>query len=151
MRDTIRHPKLLDLYDYWASKRRGRLLPARADLDPLDIPQLLPHLALIDIEAGTGRTKFRLVGTAIVGWRHDLAHPDPTGRYIDETEVLLDANGIRWWLAENVRTKAPSYRIEDVVLARRAPSMRLYVLQLPLSADGETVNMVLCGIFSGNK
>ena len=42
-------PRLQRLYEYWRSKVRDRRLPARADIDPLDIPDLLSNLVLIDV------------------------------------------------------------------------------------------------------
>jgi hypothetical protein len=54
----------LDLYRYWEGKRGNRHLPTRRDIDPTEIPRLLPHIALIDALHGTYR--WRLVGTQIV-------------------------------------------------------------------------------------
>ena len=42
-------PVLADLYEYWQSRRRGDGLPARGDIDPVDIPALLEHLILVDV------------------------------------------------------------------------------------------------------
>jgi hypothetical protein len=53
-------------------------MPARKDIDPVDIPDLLPHLQLV--EAVDGRFRFRLCGTAIVA-AYDV---DMTGKYVDE-------------------------------------------------------------------
>jgi hypothetical protein len=36
------HERVRAIYRYWDSKRNGRLMPRRADLDPVDIPKLLP-------------------------------------------------------------------------------------------------------------
>ncbi len=38
----------LDLYAYWRATRGHRMMPARGDLNPGDIPTLLPHLILVD-------------------------------------------------------------------------------------------------------
>ena len=42
-------PVVLATFDYWRSKLRGQLMPARRDLDPSEIPQLLPYLILTDV------------------------------------------------------------------------------------------------------
>src|SRR5258706_4642995 len=52
----------LDLYRYWDGTRNGRLMPARRDIDPADIPALLPHVSLI--HKPDGQFRFRLVGSA---------------------------------------------------------------------------------------
>jgi hypothetical protein len=53
----------LDLYHYWLVKRGGRAMPARRDIDPADIPALLPYLSLVHNVCGEFR--FRLFGSAI--------------------------------------------------------------------------------------
>lgn len=76
--DAITDPILSDLYSYWSLLRDGRELPLRADLDPIDIPHILPFIALVECEDAGQRIKFRLVGT-------DMAFgSDPTGRYLHE-------------------------------------------------------------------
>ena len=55
--------KLSALLDYWRSKCRARAMPARADIDPAEIPRLLPYLMLLDMPKG--RLRYRLAGEAI--------------------------------------------------------------------------------------
>lgn len=40
--DRIEDPGLVRLLAYWDSKRQGRCCPARADIDPVEIKELLP-------------------------------------------------------------------------------------------------------------
>lgn len=84
--DIIAEPRLRRLAEYWQALRAGRLMPARRDIDPLDIPWALPHLFLIDCvsDAGPGadggrwRYRYRLAGEEIeavfrsVTGRHSL-------------------------------------------------------------------------------
>ncbi len=75
------HPMLAALLAYWQDKRRGRLLPERRDIDPLEMaPALLPHLTLCDLFDRGTRARFRLVGTVVV----KRLGFDPTGRYLDQ-------------------------------------------------------------------
>src|SRR5258706_10751243 len=53
----------IDLYRYWLAKRAGRSMPARRDLDPCDIPKLLPYVMIVDNV--DDRLRWRLVGTAV--------------------------------------------------------------------------------------
>ena len=55
--------RILALYGYWDSKRGTRPFPSRADLDPVEIPRLLPFLTLVDVRADQPRFLYRLVGT----------------------------------------------------------------------------------------
>src|SRR5579883_2212719 len=69
-----------DLYRYWQDKRGNRAMPSRADLDPVDIPWLLPHLSLV--HKVSGRLYYRLVGTAIVQQHGRDLTGEPVGSYI---------------------------------------------------------------------
>ena len=42
-------------------------MPSRAEIEPTEIPTLLPYLALIDVELNPRRFRWRLVGTHITG------------------------------------------------------------------------------------
>jgi hypothetical protein len=46
MRAPLSHHR--DLYAYWFSKRGSRSMPARGDVNPVDIPLLLPYLILVE-------------------------------------------------------------------------------------------------------
>jgi hypothetical protein len=54
----------IELYRYWDRKRGARAMPTRRDIDPVEIPQLLAHLAIIDCHHEGYR--WRLMGSAIV-------------------------------------------------------------------------------------
>ena len=42
-------PALLEVARYWSDKRRGRLLPDRGDIDPLELsPGVWPNLLLAE-------------------------------------------------------------------------------------------------------
>ena len=53
----------------------------RADIDPTDIPKLLPHVMLVEVLASSRyRYRYRLIGT-----ENAEAHGmNATGRYLDE-------------------------------------------------------------------
>ncbi len=76
-----RHWKIAALWDYWIGVYRnvGRP-PRRADIDPIDIPRLLPNLWIADWDASSARFRYRLVGTAVTKARNT----DATGRFLDE-------------------------------------------------------------------
>ena len=42
-------PRLRAIFDYWRSRFRGSLLPARTDIDPIQIPALLGHINIIEV------------------------------------------------------------------------------------------------------
>jgi hypothetical protein len=61
----VEDPILVKMFKYWDSKRTTRSMPARRDIDPTEIPQLLPHIRLTEILDGVTRFRCRLVGTAV--------------------------------------------------------------------------------------
>jgi hypothetical protein len=64
--DQLRHRTLKALFAYWDERRGRRGFPARRELDPVDIPRLLPHLVLLDVSARPLDLVFRLAGTEVV-------------------------------------------------------------------------------------
>jgi hypothetical protein len=132
------HPDVLEFYQYWDSKRRGRLMPSRADIDPIEMPRFLPGIVLIDVVADARRYVYRLVGTREVAMRGK----DPTGRSmiegffgpsLEETIAMPD---------RVVTARAPLFFQRKFIAPDRRSGDEEVVL-LPLSADGETVSMIL--------
>ena len=64
LEDCISSPDLLKLFDYWRSKREGRPMPARGDVDPLEIGWALSRIYLMDYDPEEGFT-YRLAGTEV--------------------------------------------------------------------------------------
>lgn len=60
----LRDPELLRLLDYWRSKRRGRPMPSRKDIDPTEIPWALSRVFLVDYSPQEG-FRYRLAGAEI--------------------------------------------------------------------------------------
>jgi hypothetical protein len=73
-------PTIRQLHEYWNLCCGNRAMPRRADIDPADIPHLLPKIFLVDIEPATFRVRYRVVGTDAVEWQGR----DFTGYYLDE-------------------------------------------------------------------
>jgi hypothetical protein len=123
------------LESYWLEKRGQRLMPARADLDPADIKDLLPQIILARIEHEPLRIKYAVIGTASA----DAAGFDYTGRYLDE--LHFDSEIDTDWTAiyqELVREKKP---IAGTCLFKTATLERPYrVAVFPLSNDGSRVD-----------
>src|SRR4051794_28258795 len=75
----VTDPRLRETLVYWQAKAAGKAMPSRADIDPVEIPRLLPDLMLVDV-LPKGRYRYRLIGT-----ENAEAHGmNATGRYLDE-------------------------------------------------------------------
>lgn len=124
---------------YWRSVvPPDRPFPARSHIDPAELGVLLPYLFLVDVLEGGEDFRYRLVGTDIVN--HTVR--DNTGRLLSE----LVAQG----------SQLPLARLYDAAVTERQPMMQWLVYQtgvglrrwyqtlvMPLSPDGQTIDMLL--------
>ena len=58
--------KVLRLFDYWHRLRGDRSMPARGDIDAVDIWSLLPNVHLSEWHSDPDRVRYRLAGTELV-------------------------------------------------------------------------------------
>jgi len=125
-------------YRYWASKLQAGRLPGRRDLDPLDIPDLLPQVALLDVQRVPWDFRFRLVGTGVV------AHlgGDLTGQWMSGVGYLCEPSGLFETCRQVASLAAPrrNRRPSDGPLQQYFDAEDMV---LPLAADGETPDMLL--------
>src|SRR5260221_12496676 len=75
----VHDPRLEAAFHYWPRKAAGRLMPSRADIDPIEIPKLLPDVMLVDV-LPDGRYRYRLIGTENARAQGINA----SGRFLDE-------------------------------------------------------------------
>lgn len=150
--------------DYWRRLCGQRRMPARKDLNPADIPRLLPKLMLADVadppadsgpqaptgdaNAGDAKTgdagaqvpqiRFRLVGTEI----SSQFGSELTGYRLSEIDYGAEADNIAALYRRVVDCGVPQYaRIDFTQGGGRLIQMEH--LLLPLSDDGTHVNMIL--------
>jgi len=148
--EQIADPLLRELYAYWQARRGARFAPARRDLDPLDLPRLLPHLLLTEVVTQTEpngghqrRYRYRLAGTEVE--RHFGCSMG--GRWIDELMQGRYRGYVLDLYERLVASRRPIYSQSiygRLGLERRA-GMVTRRLMLPLSGDGEMIDMVLSG------
>lgn len=118
-------------------------MPSRADLDPLDIPELLKDLILADVEQEPDgvRFRYRLVGTRV----EEFIGRSLTGKYLDEVlSPAAHALFVETYMAP-FRLKRPVYSATGLRLPDMDYPKVVSRLVLPLSHDGETINMMLNG------
>jgi hypothetical protein len=147
--------RLAALYDYWKAKRRGRAMPVRADLDPVEMRLWLGNLALIDVTVDR-RFVYRLYGTVFV----DSFGIDMTGRSIDELpaeqrdRVRADYEAVREAAQPKARLYTALFEATASGLrpppasAVRAPQVVTWErLVLPLGGSSGDVAMLLVGAY----
>jgi hypothetical protein len=124
-----------DLYAYWLCKRGDRAMPARGDVDPADIPLLLPYLILVE-RAGE-QLRYRLMGSAIVRAVGYGVTGGIVGSYAPAPETGAEVRAI----FECVFTSASPAFATGRYSHKRGASINLSLLTLPLSEDSRDVNM----------
>jgi len=112
-------------------------MPARRDIDPPEIPKLLPHLTLID--RVDGKLRYRLVGTEVTqAMGRDLTG-SLVGNYVNPPEYAAAILAIyeRIFAEGQPIFTAGEYRSQ----AQTVHSVSRLIV--PLGIDGGQVNMVL--------
>lgn len=123
---------------YWNSKNLNARLPGRADIDPLDIPSLLPQVILLDVQRDPWDFRFRLIGTNVV---HHLAN-DLTGTWMTSIEHMAPPSRIFSSCIEVASTGKPS-RSDIPYVGPHHHFVRAEDVILPLASDGATPDMLL--------
>lgn len=145
-------PRVRRIYEYWDTLRGERAMPARRDIDPLSIPRdLLPGIVLTEVLGEPPWLRYRLVGTAQVALRGQ----DPTGQPVEGNYLgsrqghPVDNVMLNYRIVIGKRTVVYVYN----PLSSPAPdgsSLNQRLLRgngtvlMPLSGDGNRVDMVFC-------
>lgn len=137
--DEIGDERLVELYRYWLVKKGERELPGRCDIDPVEIPDLLPYLLLTEIVDGGRRLRYRLAGTEVERF---FGRP-MTGRFVDELLKQHYRAYLEDLYAEMIRRRSPVY--SESAYKHRDNPLRTRRLMLPLSTQGREIDMALCG------
>ncbi|WP_374634992.1 PAS domain-containing protein [Ferrovibrio sp.] len=134
------HPNIKRLYEHWRALAPDRPLPGRQHIDPLNFPDLLPGIWLLQVERDPLRFRYRLAGTNIV----EVAGHEVTGLYMEEAhpQIKNQPNALARYInaAKNGR---PSRRKGKATLWQHKDFHLIENLLLPLAKDGETVDMIL--------
>ncbi len=131
-------PEQRQLYDYWLSCANGKDLPTRADINPAQIPRLLPYLSLLDVCADIEDSRVRLAGTRL----RDVYDREITGLPLGEIDLGSKRD---YWLAAYRHTAFEAKPTQGVVRGPLLNKEHLvqYWLRLPLASASGVVSMVL--------
>jgi hypothetical protein len=138
---TLDHPTLAFLRDYWQAKRGTRLMPSRADISPAELREHLGWVILVEVLPGLSDFRYKLIGTLVAQyWLQDS-----TGQTV--TEAFKDSS------PGAVKSVQAMFRkcARDRVIVRSFGGAgwvgrgfeEFDCICLPLSDDGEHVNMIL--------
>jgi len=128
----------LDLHRYWLSKRGPRPMPARGDIDPTDIPRLLPYLCIV--EKVDEEFRYRLVGTAVAQQFGRDFTGKPLGSPINDKPETLRAMRT---IVEHIFATGNSVFVTGQYETKFKTIHNVSALGLPLSGDGTHVDMFI--------
>jgi hypothetical protein len=130
------------LYRYWEGLRRGRAMPRRADIDPIEIPGLLPYVFLYAVTPAAGDFTIRLAGEEVMR----AMGRNPVGQPAGSTMTPRGAEMIVKILRAVAAERAPKFRTGKAYWSPCQDYRKFEGCFLPLSSDGETVDFILGGV-----
>lgn len=145
-------PRHRELFDYWRSKmpqgaESGRL-PSRKQIDPVEIPKLLPWFSLIEVDwsQGAPRFRFRSAGTGVA----ERFGRNVTGRKFED---IYSGDFLKRQTATFAKVATSGMPIRTEMLAPIAKKEFLVCqrLLLPLASDGHRVDQVISLIVFDDK
>lgn len=134
-------PILGPAYNYWRGKCRDGVLPRRRDIDPTEIPRLLPHLLITELVDGGTRLRYRLAGTAVVA----AYGGELTGKHCDEVCSPERRASIVAQYRLICERKRPLLLRHRYLSSSQVPLV-CHRLVMPLSEDGKTVSQFVAAL-----
>ncbi|MDP1626232.1 PAS domain-containing protein [Parvibaculum sp.] len=137
----VEQPVLAAVLDYWNAKRGTRTMPSRADINPLELKEYLGWVIILDVLPEFRDFRYRLVGTKVARY----FGADGTGQTIEQAFRSFGPGAVKG--VQAIHRKAARDRVPMRAHGEAAWLAEGYdyfdSLYLPLSDDGETVNMIL--------
>jgi hypothetical protein len=139
--EALTEPQPQAAYAYWQAKRQGRAMPAPNDIDPAEIPKLLPYMTLIEVlHEEPVDYVYRIEGEAVrlaFGFRR-------MGERLSAIEDRLGAAypGFRDRL-ETVRFSREPLAHSSMMTQLRHKLFVMETVLLPLSRSGEGVDRIM--------
>jgi hypothetical protein len=136
---TMPEPKAA--YAYWLAKKGTRPFPSRADIQPTEIPKLLPYITLLDvIHEEPVDYRFRIEGDTVervIGYRR-------MGRRLSElTSTLGPAYESAYRHFDEARKAAAPLAYRSQLTGVGRGLFEVEKLIVPLSNDGKRVDQLL--------
>ncbi len=134
----IENRRLRRLYEYWNEKRGSRRAPARGEINPTEIPDLLGYVNMFDVVDGARDYRVRLNGSEVTR----MLGREITGMLC--SEVTPGEDGERYKQAFEICVNEWSPAIVETTLAFCGkPHAGQTLVALPLSSDGRHVDTMI--------
>jgi hypothetical protein len=141
---TLSDERLHRFFAYLEGKRGSREFAARRDIDPLEFGYILGHVVLLDVQHAPLRFRYRLVGSVLAsGTGYDL-----TGSFADDHPDIEYRAYVLARYRETVLSRRPTGGTYDLFIGRKPRQYQC--LRVPLSDDGETIDMIVAAFILGS-
>jgi len=131
--------KIRRFIDYWRAQHDGDMLPGRQHIDPIDFPDLLPNIRLIDVVGDPPRFKVRLTGERV----SDHFGRSLTGQYFDDVFPQFENRESCKAFIKTMENRRPYWNLGVCDLNPEKDFVPFERLVLPLASDGKTVDLLL--------
>ena len=137
---AVNFPAIAQVDAYWEALRNGRLMPARAEVDPRGLAQSLEYALMLEV-VGKGVARIRVAGAHMT----DLLGMDVRGMPLT---VFIEPNA-RAQISEAIENVINRPQVADIKLSNSGgigrPQMTARLLLTPLSVrDGEKPRILAC-------
>ena len=130
-------------FAYWRSKCVEGLLPSRRDINPIEIPRLMPHAIIMDVRRDPELDfRYRLIGTYVA----DHLYTDHTGKWMAEIEHQKAPSQI-WSNCQQVTETKEPFLANTPYVGPQKSFRDVEDIILPLASDGENVDALLVFVF----
>lgn len=133
------HPMIRRAVEYWLSIHPAEDLPGRQHLDPVDIPDLLADLRLVDIIGDPPRFRYRIAGTRIC----EFFGMELTGRWYEDTLENFKGSQTEKDFLSIMETRVPNWRLGRPLFALAKDFANVERIFLPLACNGRDVDMIM--------
>lgn len=131
------HELFAPALSYWQAIKDDRL-PSRLDIDPVDIPDLLPNVMLLDVLDGGRDFRYRLAGTAV---ERNFGAPIKGLSLASIVEAFPSIKPVLEVKRGCVATASP-YACDAAMFTHFGTKKQVYCFAMPLSDDGVTVSQI---------
>jgi hypothetical protein len=135
----VSEARVLEFHRYWLARRGERRFPARADIEPTDIPHLLSGILLLDVHYEPLDFEYRLIGGDIVA-RSGLLK----GRRVRAAALRNPASTAYDNYCRMIASGVPQFLRGHAVSVYK-PTRKIAVARVhcPLSSDGTVIDKVI--------
>ncbi|MEQ8585465.1 MAG: PAS domain-containing protein [Thalassobaculaceae bacterium] len=139
VQEQPRHDGVADFSILWDSKRQGACLPAREDFPIEDLKPWFGHVLIMDVRAGGGDFRYRMIGTQITAFRDR----DYTGKWISECDFGESRESMIATFRNPILQRRPVFRSGWVQWPVDGSWRSFDSVHCPLATDGRTPDMTI--------